>query len=403
MLVGGTNGKGSTSALIASMARAAGYRVGTFASPHLESLRERIGIDGRAIDDETLADCLERILAPAATARAEPPTFFEAMTLSAFLHYRDAEADLAVMEVGLGGRLDATNVGEPLVSAVVSIGFDHQKQLGNTLAAIAGEKAAIARPARPLVTWAETDEVRGAFTHHAARLGARLVRVDATTRLLDTSNRSSDDAWATRQRFHLETPRAAYDLEIAMPGAHQRRNAAVATAVAEELALSGFEAIDREAIERGAAACYWPGRLEWVELPDGRRLLLDVGHNAAGAAAVADYVARGTAGDERTVDLLFGAVGDKAIEKMLPTLAARAQRVTLTRPESSRAGDPHDWLPMLEPGTDVRVVVDPSDALEQALAQLEPRRALVVTGSIFLVGALRRRLRERFGVPAATT
>ncbi|MEL7060168.1 MAG: cyanophycin synthetase [Acidobacteriota bacterium] len=390
VLVAGTNGKGSTAALLASIARATGARVGGFASPHLESPLERIVLDGRAIDDDDLFARFEEILDVAQRSGAEAPTYFEAFTLAAFGAYRAANLDLAVMEVGLGGRLDATNASEPVLGLVTSIGFDHQKQLGSTLGAIAGEKAAICRAGRPLLGWGDEPEVAAAFERTTRAAGAALERLEQTVRLepLEVSPR--------RQRLRLHTPVDRYDLVLDhLPGSHQQRNAALAVRAAEHLDAAGVLSIDRQAVIEGVAACRWPGRLEWVDLPDGRRVLLDVAHNADGAAAVAAFL-----GDlPEPPNLLFGAVGDKAIGTMLPTLAAVTDDIVLTRPRSSRATDPRAWLTLIDRPADV--LDDADAALERALDRLAADRTLAICGSIYLVGALRRSLRQRFGVPSA--
>jgi dihydrofolate synthase/folylpolyglutamate synthase len=384
LLVAGTNGKGSTSALIASICQAAGYRTGLFTSPHLESAVERIRVDAAAIPEAELADGLLGLQTLAEERGLELPSYFEALTLIAFQHFARRQVDIAVLEVGLGGRLDATNVTEPWLSVITAISFDHEQQLGSTLAAIAREKAGVARPGRPLIAWTAPEEVAQAIRAHAD--GAVLLEAPALleAELLHTT--------ADRQRFLLRTPTGSYPLDLRLPGVHQAINLGLAVLAAEHL-RGLLPNVDANAIVRGVDNCRWPGRLEWVDLPDGRRVLLDAAHNVAGVEALADYL-EGLGGK---FDLLFGALADKKVAAMLPPLARRAGHVVLTRPPSPRAEDPRAWLGLLDRPAVVHD--DPETALDAALDGLAPDRALVICGSIYLLGALRRDLRRRFGVP----
>lgn len=400
VLVAGTNGKGSTAAMLSSVAKTAGYKTGLFISPHLESLSERISVGGVAIADDDLHAHLTQILGAAEAAHKQQPTFFEALTLAAFLHYRHTACDLAVLEVGLGGRLDATNVAEPMVSLVTSIGLDHQGQLGDTLTAIAGEKAGIARDGRRLIAWAHPEEVDVALRAKCDEVGAHYVPAQEFVSIRPLP---SEDA-SPGQRGLVDTPSDTYRANLQLPGRHQLRNFALVALTAEtlaDLAAETFGRLNRGVIEKGAASASWPARLEWVEIDRGRRLLLDAGHNPAGVATLLDHLNDAAPGP---YDLLFGAVGDKNVGDMLPPLALRARRVTLTRPPSHRSGDPNDWLPLVANSEDrpVRVVVDPVEAVGTALDGLPDDGVLVMTGSIYLLGDVRREVRHRFGRPAAT-
>lgn len=391
VLVAGTNGKGSVSSLLASIGQVAGYRVGLYTSPHLESPTERIRLEGCDITDDDLAYWLELLLARCAASSLEPPTYFEALTLAALLHFDHHQVDLAVLEVGLGGRLDATNVTEPLLSVITAIGLDHQNVLGDTLTAIAGEKVRVARPRRPLVAWTALPEVSAAIEKGCAEIGARLLRAEKDTRVVPLGQDG------LTQRLEIHSRRHTLQVQTRLLGAHQETNLALAVVAAEELADAGYSRIDGAAITKGIEACVWPGRLEWMTAADGRRVLIDAAHNEDGAVALAHYLD----GLGEPFDLLFGALGDKSVDRMLPVLARGAERITLTRPPSPRATDPRGWLPLLpeRQGGDVVVVDDPAAALAQALARQEglPRRALVMCGSIYLIGHLRRILRETYG------
>ncbi len=365
----GSNGKGSTSALLAAMSSAAGLRTGLYTSPHLESVEERLRIDGRAISPDELAGLLERIVETAS------PTYFEAVTAAAFLWFAERQVDLAVMEVGMGGRLDATNVCEPELSLITSISLEHREHLGDTLAAIAREKAGTFRPGRPALVWLEDPEPSAAVRTVAAELGTDLRFAPELVTIRKDG-----------QRVRLTTPGGEHDLELALPGAHQARNLALAVLAAEELGIGS------EAIAEGARSCRWPGRLERVDLPGDRVVLLDAAHNPEGATALAEFLDQASG----PVDLLFGALGDKDAADMLGPLAKRARRIVLTTPASDRARPPEDLAALLPGRDEVEIVPDLGQALERAL---RPGARLVVCGSIYLIGEVRKRLRERFGVP----
>ncbi len=388
VLVAGTNGKGSTSSFLAAMAGAAGYRTGLYTSPHLESVEERLRIDGRAIGAGRLGAILEDLVGLAERETGSPPTYFEAVTLAAFRWFAEEQVDLAVLEVGLGGRLDATNLADPILSLITPIGFDHQEFLGDTLAAIAREKAGILRSGRPALAWIEDAEPA-----ESAQTVADEVRADLRFASRDTRIESVEPHGWEGQRIRLATPTQGYELEIALLGDHQAKNLALAVRAAESLASQGFDRLGPEAIAAGAAACRWPGRLEPILLPGGRRVLLDAAHNPDGAEVLARFLAR----QEVPIDLLFGVLADKDYGEMLPRLAAQARRVVLTRPASPRAKDPAELVSLLEGREGVLVEDDPDRALDLALGL--GGEVLVACGSIFLVGEVRKGLRERFGVP----
>ncbi len=342
VLVAGSNGKGSTSALLAAMAGAAGYRTGLYTSPHLEAVEERLRIDGRAIEPERLGGLLERVVAAGGGEPEGRPTYFEALTLAAFLWFAEERVDLAVLEVGMGGRLDATNVADPLLSLITPISLDHTEHLGATLALIAAEKAGILRAGRPAIAWIEDAEAAAAVGRAAAELGADLAWGPERARIEAVVPRGLEG-----QAVALATCPAAgrtdgirrYELATALLGGHQAKNLALAVLAAERLADLGFARLDAAAIARGAAACRWPGRLEAVALPDGRRVLLDAAHNAGGAAVLADFLA-GLRRPDRPVDLLFGVLADKDAAAILGILSPFVGRAVLTTPESPRARPP---------------------------------------------------------------
>lgn len=383
VLIAGTNGKGSTAALTAAMAGAAGYRTGLYTSPHLERVEERLRIDGRTIAPARFAELLADLVALAERKTGAPPTYFEAVTLAAFAWFAQERVDLAVVEVGLGGRLDATNLCDPMLSLITPIGFDHREYLGDTLAAIAREKAGILRPGRPALAWIEEPEAAESVRASAAELGASLHFASQEVDI----ERIEDEGW-TGQRVRLATPGRHYDLRLALLGAHQAKNLGLAVRAAETLSELGFDKIDPPAIADGAAGCRWPGRLEPIELPDGRRVLLDAAHNTSGAAVLAEFLDR----LGRPVDLLFGVLTDKDYGEMLALLAPRARRIMLTMPPNPRAKNPTELASLLGAHEGVLIEPDPDHALARALAF--GGEVLVVCGSIYLVGEIRQRLRD---------
>ncbi len=360
------------------MARAAGLKVGLYTSPHLESVRERIRIDGRCVSEEDLERDLDRVVRTA----PQEPTYFEAVTAASFLAFEREEVDLAVVEVGMGGRLDATNVCEPVLSLVTSISLEHQEHLGDTLTLIAREKAGIFRSGRPALAWVEQPEAAGSLRTVATEVGAGLRFGSDLAEILEIS----PEGWGG-QRIRLATPRREHDLWIDLPGAHQVRNLGLAVLAAEELGL------DPQAIATGARSARWAGRLERIDLPDGGRVLLDAAHNAEGAGALADFLSRLPG----KPDLLFGVLTDKDASEMIGRLAPLVDRIVLTAPPSDRARQPEEVAALL-PGRAAEIVPDLGAALDRALVS---GGTLVACGSIFLVGEVRKRLRERFGVPVS--
>jgi dihydrofolate synthase/folylpolyglutamate synthase len=368
--IAGTNGKGSVTAMVDAALRAAGWRSARYTSPHLSRLEERFVVDGREVTAERLEasavrvrDAVERLVASGALDGW--PTFFECTTAVAFDLFRAARVDVAVIETGLGGRLDATNVVTPIATAIVSIDLDHQAQLGDTLAAIAFEKAGIIKPGVPVVTGALPAEAMAVIARVAAERGAPLLAA------------GDDEALAARVAA----------MPPALPGAHQRANAAVALRLLESIDGGGHDLrVDAAARARGVTTAAWPGRLETIVWRD-RAILLDAAHNPAGARALASYL---LAALPRKVTLVFGAMKDKAIEEMLRELAPVTRRLLCTTAPSPRAASAGELVAIAaEAGLAAEAVADPMAALARARETADP---IVVAGSIFLVGAVRERL-----------
>lgn len=370
--IAGTNGKGSVTVMVETALRAAGRRVARYTSPHLVHLEERFVIDGREVTVTELRDALAEVqravesLMQSGTLNAFP-TFFESATAAAFVLFRRARVEIAVIEVGLGGRLDATNVVSPVVTAITSIDFDHQAQLGDSLTSIAREKAGIVKPAIPLVCGPVPLEARAAIDEICAERRAPVVHV--TGMLLAERGMSS--------------------LKLALPGRHQRDNAAVAVAVLDELSRQGAH-VPEAAIRTGLTGASWPARLERTSYR-GRDVLLDAAHNPAGARALASYLE--DIGWTR-VTLLFGAMRDKDAAGMLRPVAPLCAHIVCTTAPTARAATAADLAAharaVMPPGVPVDQIDDPSAALEHAWTAGNP---IVAAGSIFLIGPLRDILR----------
>lgn len=394
VLVAGTNGKGSTSAALASILSAAGFRCGLYTSPHLEHVEERLRIDGASIPEAELGHWLRRVLNAAGEA---PPTYFESLTAAAWLHFAHHGVDAAVFEVGLGGRLDATNVSDPVLSVITQVARDHAPQLGWTLTSIAGEKAGVMRSGRTCLTWPGRPEVERELRRCAAVCGAHLVDAGAGVAFEPAG---AVPETPPERSTTLTTARADYRFRLPLAGGHQLANLALAVRAAEEFcALEGKE-LDPESVRAGIEALSWPGRLEWVEVevPAGRRrVLFDAAHNPAGAAAFHSYL-------EETglrFDLLYGSLAEKHPEQCLPLLADQAERIALTAFDHPRAAAAETLAPMI-PGNRPVVFADAAKALDRCLAEpSSAEHALVVTGSLYLVGEVRSALRDRCGVPVA--
>lgn len=366
--IAGTNGKGSAAAMVERGLRAAGLRTGRYTSPHLFAIEERVALDGKAVASGLFAGVTADVLAVVdrclgSGALSAMPTFFEVSTAIAFEIFRRERVAVAVVEVGLGGRFDATNVLAPTVTAITSIALDHQRHLGHTLSDIAFEKAGIAKRGVPLVVGRVPPEAWSRITRVAREVGAPVV--DAH---LAAGNR-------------LPEP-------LALPGKHQLDNAAVAVAVLDSWSMA-MSQIPAAAVVAGLTDCEWPARLEWLRLPTGAALLIDAAHNPAGAEALAAYL------DEMGVaplPIVIAAMSDKDIRGILTPLCRVASSFWATTvphqralPAAALAATLHEMAP------DMPVEAEPSADAAVAAATAGAPRA-VAAGSIFLVGPLRARL-----------
>lgn len=400
--IAGTNGKGSTSAMTEAIARAAGLRVGLYTSPHLIAINERMRVDGVDISDDdfarfatTVRAAGERLVADAVLPA--PPTYFEQVTAISFLYFAERGVDLVVLEVGLGGRLDATNVCAPLVTAITPVSFDHQEYLGHTLAAIAGEKAGIIKPSVPVVVGRQAPEAMQVIVSKAAELGAPVVAVESPAHELLNCRPMTPGAESLldkgRFEFRYRTPAAEYDIHLNLRGEHQAHNARTAIHIAEALTARGV-ALNQAAIEAGLRRVVWPGRLEVVELEDeSRRLpvLLDGAHNPAGAEYLRDYLARFCAG--RPITMIFGVLADKAIDEMAALLFPFADTLIATRIHSPRTAEPQSFAAhAAQRATQVICAEGAAQALELALPHTPPGGLVCVCGSLYLIGEVKQAL-----------
>lgn len=395
--VAGTNGKGSVTAMIERAFRAAGYRTGRYTSPHLERIEERIAVDGTPVDsglfDAATGDVLDTVdrLKRAGTLSALP-TFFEVTTAVAFEIFRRQQISVGIVEVGLGGRFDATNVITPVASVITSIALDHERHLGSTLREIAFEKAGIIKPAVPVVVGDMPDEARCVIGERARAVGAPFV---------SAGSEHLEQARLVRGRatVDLHTPSGRYpSITLGLNGRHQIANALIAVRALEVCAPRGLPLTPGD-IGRGLAEVDWPGRLEWLRMPDGRHVLVDAAHNPAGAAALAEYIA---AAGLAPLPFVLAVMKDKDVDAIAASLAPVASSVVATTVASARALPAPDLaarVARVAPGLLVRSAESSDRALELALAG---HGSACVAGSIFLAGPLRARLIAAGAIPACT-
>jgi dihydrofolate synthase/folylpolyglutamate synthase len=385
-IVAGTNGKGSTAAILASILQCAGYRTGLYTSPHLIRVNERIRVDSREIADEDFARCftdvrqaVERLLERKALDLR--PSFFEHLTAIAFLHFARTPVDFAVLEVGLGGRLDATNVTAPRVAIVTNVEIDHVEFLGATHAAIAREKAGVIKPHRPVVSASEHPEVVEVLRQRAAELDAELIELPRLALISNVQGRGG------LYRFNLAVNGDCFTgLSPSLRGKFQVQNAATAVSAAWRLSQDGWN-IPRAAIVEGVRRARWEGRLEVIL--DHPLVVVDGAHNPAAAREVAAFARENWAG--KRLRLVYASMRDKAIGEISEILFPRAEEVYLTRPELTRAATAEQILAAarIQPQ---RVVIepDPARALERACRASAPDDVVLACGSLFLVGALKK-------------
>jgi dihydrofolate synthase/folylpolyglutamate synthase len=410
VLIAGTNGKGSTAATLASILRVSGIKTGLYTSPHLLRINERIRVNGEEIGDDDFAG-LHRKVDDVAEGLVEQgklpwhPSFFEMMTAIAFEYFAQEHVEIAVLEVGMGGRLDATNVVEPLVSIITDISLDHQKFLGDTVAEIAREKVGIIRPGGVVVTLPQQPEANDVIGNTVMELGARGVNAVPYVppvspgsfgylgkNLLNAKNAeiAEKDRSGHLYRYPLEVMGREILVETGLVGRHQLRNVALAIAAAVELS-ERFSGITAETIERGIRETRWPGRFQQVAVPEWPEIVFDVAHNPAGAWALRSALSERYA--ERRLIFVFGAMRDKAIAEMTEVLFPLAESVVVTRAENPRSASPEE-IREAAARTSVEILmaadVEAALAAAKSLARLGAEAVIVITGSIYLVGEAMR-------------
>lgn len=385
--VGGSNGKGSTSAMIASILGATGAKVGLFTSPHLEAFIERVKVDDMEIPREDAARLLTEIrpLFEEMLEQSMPLRFFDVVTAMAFLYFREKAVDYAVLEVGLGGRLDATNVVDPLVSVITNIGYEHTNILGDTLPEIAGEKAGIIKQGRPLVTATRGDEVFKVFGEKAQELGSEVIRVGYDTEFRKVGAKMSGMTFDLRSRMEYK------GLKVPLLGEHQITNAATAVAAVEALSRYGVD-VPEQAVREGLQGVYWPARLEVVRT--GPTVVLDCAKDAEATEAVRRTLEGDV--DAGRIVAVVSMSSDKNIPGMIRNIAAVSERfIVTTHSVMGRAASPE--LIAEEITKNVRpyeVIEDEKAAFTRALELAGEEDTVLVIGSVFLAGSARTFFRE---------
>ncbi|MGI5901528.1 MAG: bifunctional folylpolyglutamate synthase/dihydrofolate synthase [Desulfitobacteriia bacterium] len=391
--IGGTNGKGSTAVILQALLMAHGYQVGLFSSPHLHDYRERIRINERYIGEEELVACLERIknaIKGMLEEGFEQPTEFEVSTALALVYFAHQKPDFVIMEVGLGGEIDSTNVVNPLVVVLTPIGIDHKDYLGASVAEIAGVKAGIIKGGAPVVTAVQKPEARRIIEKKAAARASRLIRA------------AEDFNWRTQKKpdsFSYQGLRLSFNsLELSLLGEHQFANAASALAVCEVLIdLGSLGELKEVAVRSALKRVTWPARLELIL--NKPKVLLDGAHNVEGMKSLIralDYYS-GSILQRKRLILCLGMLADKEVEESAALILPLADELLVTRPDTDRAGNWQDLACIAEnylPKSKIRVLPQPLKALEEGLKKTGPQDLLCITGSLYLLAPIREHLLE---------
>ncbi len=387
--IAGTKGKGSTSTMTAAMLEAQGYRVGLYTSPHMVDIRERITINGKMISEEDFSKYVRQI-EPIVAKLKPTPTWFDVITAIAFQYFADQKIDIAVIETGMGGRLDSTNVLKPEVAAITSISFDHMAQLGGSLAKIAGEKAGIFKPGVPALSVSQVPEVEAVLKRVAGDVGAPL---DICGGSLEFSYRFEASRMGGRQyRVCLTTPNSKFEhITVPLFGEHQAINCGLAMAIIDRLKTRGLPIDDTKAME-GLSKTAITGRMEMIkETP---KIMIDAAHNAASVDALMRAIGQHVPYDSMVV--IFGCCADKDVEGMLSRIAGGADKVIFTRVNSIRSANPTELSLRYQEmyGKMAQVAPTLQDALEIAYRAVSKEDLICITGSFYLIGEAKRILQE---------
>ena len=369
----GTNGKGSVGAMLEAAALAGGLKTGFFSSPHLVSFTERFRLNGRQIAPRKVISLAEQVWT--AVEPSQPPTFFEFVTAMSFLYFVQERVDLAIMETGMGGRLDATNICHPLVSVITNIGLEHQEYLGRTLSAIAGEKAGIIKPRIPVVHGVSQPSARLVLEKKAVELAAPILR-----RGRDMLVRSHRQGFSLQGRLW-----SLPGLSTNLVGRHQPGNASLAMGAAEILAQSGLP-LTMEHFRDGLKNVDWPGRLEKVaDQENGPTIWMDGAHNPPAAQVLVDSLDL-VRQNRSPLVMVLGVMADKDVEKVLNILVPAADKVIFSRPKYQRAASPRILAQIAPRGCTVKTEDDLVKAIDQAKTWAGPHGVVLITGSLYLVG-----------------
>jgi dihydrofolate synthase/folylpolyglutamate synthase len=378
--VAGTNGKGSIAAFLSSVLAHEGYKVGLYTSPHLIRFNERIQINGCPISDQDVAKAAEAV--QQIYTQGEPPTFFECATAMAFYHFASTKVDWAVLETGMGGRYDATNVVHPEVCIISNISMEHTEYLGSTLAKIAAEKAGIIKSGAGVVTGTRQKKALQIIERVASEKGVPLLRMGKEIRI-----RKAGDGFFS----YLGSKQRWARLKVGLLGDHQMTNAGIALGALELLMDKGLN-VSEEAIHKGLGAVRWPGRLEVVSKDP--FVLLDGAHNPSAVRTLTTFLKNGRA--PRRIILVLGILKDKAWKPMLRELAGVADRMILTRPQYERAADPEVLAAFVRPiRQELRVICRLPDAVSLALDEARRGDLVCITGSLYTVGEAKAYLETR--------
>ncbi len=389
--IAGTKGKGSTATMLGKMLEANGHRVGLYTSPHLVHLHERITVNSEMVTEHQMRELMNRIYGPVEKiSKSDPPTFFEIMTALAFLHFSDMSVDIAVIETGLGGRLDSTNVIEPKVVGITSLSIDHEQQLGDNIASIAKEKAGVFKKGVPAITVQQDDNAMNVLKQRAEAVNATLSVTGAD---IDFSHRfETSREHGPHTRVCLTTPTSKFEhFRVPLHGQHQAINCGLALAMLDKLKTSGY-AVDSEKTAMGLGAVSLPGRMEMI--CQDPRILIDAAHNAASINALIHAIGQHIPYDSMVV--IFGCNSDKDARGMLHYLQYGADKVIFTRSNSGKAMSPQQLAEMYTEmcGKMCQTAVSLGEALRLANSAVGREDLICITGSFYLIGQAKMRVQE---------
>ena len=385
--IAGTKGKGSTATMLAEMLAACGYKVGLYTSPHLVDIRERICINGEMVTQAALTRHINKV-APHIERMTDTPTFFEILTAIAFMHFAEQGVDLVVLEAGLGGRLDSTNVVKPLVVGLTSISIDHTHQLGNTLEAIAAEKAGVIKRGVPTISVPQEPGAKTVLEKVAKQVNSELMFTGENIHFSCRFESSRDSG--PMARICLTTPHSQFEhLPVPLMGEHQAMNCGLALALLDQLKSQGLD-IDDEAAVAGLSRVELPGRMEL--LSEDPRILADGAHNAASMEALVRAIGQYIPYDSMVV--IFGCAADKDIEGMLEEITRGADKVIFTKADTPRAAEPAELAEQYEEmcSKTAQLAGELSEALEIATSAVTREDIICITGSFYLVGEAKKLL-----------